>query len=66
MTANVSAVDAPARQSPALVFNVMCDWDNVAVSPEVRSLIERSGAAKPLFPTGRVPADEQRPQATAQ
>jgi len=66
MTANISPADAPADQSPALVFNVMGDWDNVAVSPQVRSLIERSGAAKPLFPSERVPANQQRPQATAQ
>jgi AsmA protein len=66
MTANVSPADAPAGQSPALVFNVVGDWDNVAVSPQVRSLIERSGAAKPLFPSVRVPANQQRPQATAQ
>lgn len=66
MTANVSPADAPAGQSPALVFNVIGDWDNVAVSPQIRSLIERSGAAKPLFPSERVPANQQRPQATAQ
>ncbi|HEV2566982.1 MAG TPA: AsmA-like C-terminal region-containing protein [Microvirga sp.] len=66
MTANVSPAGAPADQSPALVFNVLGDWDNVAVSPQVRSLIERSGAAKPLFPSERVPAREPRPQATAQ
>jgi AsmA protein len=61
MTANVSPADAPAGQSPALVFNVLGDWDNVAVSPQVRSLIERSGAAKPLFPSERAPAGERRP-----
>jgi AsmA protein len=66
MTANVSPANAPAGQSPALVFNVMGDWDNVAVSPQVRSLIERSGAAKPLFPSERVPADRPLPQAIAQ
>lgn len=66
MTANVSPADAPAGQSPALVFDVMGDWDNVAVSPQVRSLIERSGAAKPLFPSERVPASRQGPQAVAQ
>jgi len=65
MTANVSPADAPADQSPALVFDVMGDWDNVAVSPQIRSLIERSGAAKPLFPSERIPADKQ-PQAAAQ
>ncbi|WP_262270744.1 MULTISPECIES: AsmA family protein [Microvirga] len=66
VTANVSPAGSPAGQSPALVFNVVGDWDNVAVSPQVRSLIERSGAAKPLFPSERVPANEPRPQATAQ
>ncbi|NBJ09854.1 AsmA family protein [Microvirga arsenatis] len=66
VTANVSQASAPASQSPALVFDVTGDWDNVAVAPQVRSLIERSGAAKPLFPPQRVPANEQRPQATAQ
>ena len=66
MTANVSPADAPADQSPALVFDVMGDWDNVAISPQIRSLIERSGAAKPLFPSERVPAGKQQPQAAAQ
>jgi AsmA protein len=66
VTAGISPADAPAGQSPALAFNVTGDWDNVAVTPQVRSLIERSGAAKPLFPQDRVPANEQRPQATAQ
>ncbi|MBF9196759.1 AsmA family protein [Microvirga terrestris] len=66
VTAGVAAVDAPAGQAPALAFDVTGDWDNVAISPQVRSLIERSGAAKPLFPSQRVPAGEQRPQATAQ
>ncbi|MBQ0823786.1 AsmA family protein [Microvirga terrae] len=66
VTANVSPAGAPVGQSPALVFNVVGDWDNVAVSPEIRSLIERSGAAKPLFPSERIPANEPRPQATAQ
>jgi AsmA protein len=66
VTADISAADAPAAQTPALVFDVTGDWDNVAVAPQVRSLIERSGAAKALFPTERVPADRQRPQAIAQ
>jgi AsmA protein len=66
VTANVSPADAPAGQSPSLVFEVSGDWDNVGVSPEIRSLIERSGAAKPLLPSDRVPANEQRPQAVAQ
>jgi AsmA protein len=66
MTAKISPADAPADQSPALIFNVAGDWDNVAVSPQVRSLIERSGAAKPLFPSQRAPGTQQRPQVTAQ
>jgi AsmA protein len=66
VTAGITPVDTPAGQSPALTFDVTGDWDNVAVTPHVRSLIERSGAAKPLFPSQRVPAGEQGPQATAQ
>jgi AsmA protein len=66
VTAGISPADAPTGQSPALAFDVTGDWDNVAVTPQVRSLIERSGAAKPLFPSERVPADKQSPQATAQ
>jgi AsmA protein len=66
MTADVSPANAPASQFPALVFDVTGDWDNVAITPQVRSLIERSGAAKPLFPQDRVAPNEQRPQATAQ
>ena len=46
-------------------FDIGGGWDNVSVVPNARSLIERSGAAKPLFPT-RVPADVQGPQAVAQ
>ena len=44
------------------------DWDESvgAHTVRIRSLIERSGAAKALFPTERVPADRQRPQAIAQ
>lgn len=66
VTAGIAAVDAPAGQSPALAFDVTGDWNNVTISPHIRSLIERSGAAKPLFPSQRVPANEQGPQATAQ
>ena len=66
VTAGIMPADTPAGQSPALSFDVTGDWDNVAVTPQVRSLIERSGAAKPLFPSQRVPANEQGPQATAQ
>jgi AsmA protein len=35
------------------------------VTPNARSLIERSGAAKPLFGNERLPANDQTPQATA-
>lgn len=66
VTADISPADAPADQLPALVFDVTGDWDNVSVTPQVRSLIERSGAAKPLFPNDRVPANQPQPQAVAQ
>ncbi|MBL0402705.1 AsmA family protein [Microvirga aerilata] len=65
VTADVSAAGSPSGQLPALVFDVTGEWDSVAVSPQIRSLIERSGAAKPLLPA-RVPANEQGPQAVAQ
>ncbi|WP_046864938.1 AsmA family protein [Microvirga massiliensis] len=41
---------APALSAlPPLVFDVRGGWDDVAVIPDARSLIERSGAAKPLL-----------------
>jgi AsmA protein len=52
--------------APALVFDVSGGWDNVVVAPDARSLIERSGAAKPLFGPDRVPAGNAPPTASAQ
>jgi AsmA protein len=66
MKADISPADLPAGHSPSLVFDVSGDWDSIVVKPDARSLIERSGAAKPLLPADRVPANEQRPQAVAQ
>jgi AsmA protein len=57
---------AEAGSAPALAFDIDGGWDNVIVMPNARSLIERSGAAKPLFPSDRVPVNEPRPQAIAQ
>lgn len=54
-----------ADPSPVIGFDVGGGWDNVVVTPDARSLIERSGAAKPLFGSERLPADEPRPQVTA-
>lgn len=53
--------------SPVIVFDVMGGWDDVAVVPDAKSLIERSGAAKPLFGTNRImPANQPAaPLATA-
>jgi AsmA protein len=34
---------------PPLVFDVTGGWDDIAIIPDARSLIERSGAAKPLL-----------------
>jgi AsmA protein len=48
------------------VFDVSGAWDNVTVTPDARSLIERSGAAKPLFGPERLPQNEPLPLATAQ
>ncbi|WP_457093419.1 AsmA family protein, partial [Microvirga sp. P5_D2] len=65
LKAEVSAAGAPQDAPTRIGFDIGGGWDNVSVMPNARSLIERSGAAKPLFPN-RVPADVQRPQAVAQ
>jgi AsmA protein len=57
---------ANSQTAPAIAFAIGGGWDNVNVMPDARSLIERSGAAKPLFPTARMPADKPTPQAIAQ
>ncbi|MGO4388505.1 AsmA-like C-terminal region-containing protein [Microvirga sp. 2YAF29] len=65
LKADVSAVGAPQDAPIRIGFDIGGGWDNISVMPNARSLIERSGAAKPLFPA-RVPADVQGPQAVAQ
>jgi len=52
---------ANATSSPAIAFDIGGGWDNVRIIPNARSLIERSGAAKPLLPADRVPADAPQP-----
>lgn len=64
LKALVSSASSPS--APALAFDIDGGWDSISVIPNARSLIERSGAAKPLLPAERVPANEQVPQATAQ
>jgi AsmA protein len=49
LKADVSPANPAPNASAAILFNVSGGWDNVAVVPDARSLIERSGAAKPLF-----------------
>ncbi|WP_210485937.1 AsmA family protein [Microvirga antarctica] len=49
LKADVSAASATTPLPPAIVFGVSGRWHNVIVTPDARSLIERSGAAKPLF-----------------
>jgi AsmA protein len=63
LKADISSTGSPSDQSPALEFDVSGGWDSIVVKPDVRSLIERSGAAKPLLPSAR---SKQKPLATAQ
>lgn len=67
LRALVDPATAGALPSPVIVFDVTGDWDDVAVVPDAKSLIERSGAAKPLFGAERLlPASQPAPLATAQ
>ena len=54
-------------QSPPVVFDVSGGFDDIAVIPDAKSLIERSGAAKPLFGERLAPARQlpSAPMATA-
>jgi AsmA protein len=65
--ASVDPAPASTLPAPVFVFDVTGGWDDVAVVPDARSLIERSGAAKPLFGKERlVPAIQPTaPVATA-
>jgi len=64
LRAEVSA--ANAKSVPAIAFDIDGGWDNVSVMPNARSLIERSGAAKPLLPADRVLPNAPTPQVNAQ
>jgi AsmA protein len=47
----------PGGAAPAnLTFDVVGPWGDVAVVPDARALIERSGAARSLLPDARIPA----------
>jgi AsmA protein len=52
--------------SPMIVFDVSGAWDAVRISPDAKSLIQRSGAAKPLFGPEHPVQAGPLPMATAQ
>jgi len=56
---------AGSQKTPAIAFDIDGGWDNISVMPDARSLIERSGAAKPLLPA-RMPAEDPTPQTAVQ
>ena len=47
--AHVSPASANSNLMPSIVFNLSGSWDDVAIAPDAKALIERSRAAKPLF-----------------
>jgi AsmA protein len=57
------ATPAPAA-SPMIMFGVNGGWDAVRITPDAKSLIQRSGAARPLF--GPLPVKPGNPVTTAQ
>jgi AsmA protein len=62
-TAAAGALAATAPVSAPLVFEIGGGWDDVYVTPDVRAFIQRSGAAKPLFPLN-TRAESDEPTAT--
>ncbi|AWM87478.1 AsmA-like C-terminal region-containing protein [Microvirga sp. 17 mud 1-3] len=60
MKVEVSPLTTSPSLAPAIVFDVSGGWDDIMITPDARSLIERSGAARPLFGV------EAAPLATAQ
>ncbi|MBF9232292.1 AsmA family protein [Microvirga alba] len=66
LKADVSPVTTVPAPAPAIVFEVGGGWDNVIVTPDARSLIQRSGAAKPLFGPEGLPQSAPLPLAIAQ
>ncbi|KAA2237755.1 AsmA family protein [Salinarimonas soli] len=51
------AVAASASLPPALAFDLVGPWTDVAVVPDAKALIERSGAARSLLPEIRIHPD---------
>lgn len=66
LKADVSPLTPSPSPEPAIVFDVSGGWDNIVVTPEARSLIQRSGAAKPLFGPELLPQSAPSSIATAQ
>jgi AsmA protein len=66
LKADVSPSPVGPWPGPALIFDLTGRWQNVVVSPDARSLIERSGAAKPLFGPYHPAAATPQPLVTAQ
>jgi AsmA protein len=49
LKADVSPATTSPSPAPAIVFDVTGRWQDVVITPDARSFIQRSGAAKPLF-----------------
>jgi AsmA protein len=49
LKAQVDPITTAPSPAPAIVFDVTGSWDDIALIPDARAMIERSGAAKPLF-----------------
>lgn len=52
LRAHVDGAGAPASPTTGMVFDMTGPWEDIAVIPDVRALIQRSGAAKPLLGHG--------------
>ncbi|HEV2602688.1 MAG TPA: AsmA-like C-terminal region-containing protein [Microvirga sp.] len=63
--AQVDPITATPSPTPTIVFDVTGGWDDVAVIPDARAMIERSGAAKPLFGLERLGAPATARDASA-
>jgi AsmA protein len=63
--AHVEALPAEPKAESSVVIDVLGSWDDISVVPDARSLIERSGAAKPLFGRERIPGAASRGAAAA-
>jgi len=67
LRADVDPTPSPST-SPLIVFDVTGGFGDIAIVPEAKPLIERSGAAKPLFGERVAPAPQHpsAPMATAE